>query len=74
MSKEDNYINVEGVITELVNKTTCLVKLVDNDMVIRASVSGKMRQHNIHILPGDKVTVALSTYDLTHGRIIYRQK
>lgn len=73
MSKEENFINVTGVVEEIVNGNTCIVKL-DNDMVIRATVAGKMRINKIRILPGDKVTVALSKYDLTLGRITYRVK
>ena len=49
-------------------------KLKDNDMVILAHVSGKIRMNYIRILPGDRVTVELSPYDLTRGRITFRHK
>ncbi len=74
MSKEDNFIVVEGVVTEIISGNNYSVLLDDNNMVIRATVSGKMRMNKIRILPGDRVTVALSKYDLTLGRITYRYK
>lgn len=74
MSKEENFITVTGIVEEIVNGNTCTVRLIDNDVVIRATVAGKMRINKIRILPGDKVTVALSKYDLSLGRITYRVK
>lgn len=74
MSKEENFIVVEGVVEEVLSGSNYSVKLDDNNLVIRATVSGKMRMNKIRILPGDKVTVALSKYDLTLGRITYRYK
>ena len=73
MAKEDNVITMEGVVQELLPNTQFIVKL-ENDYTILAHVSGKIRMNNIRILPGDKVTVELSTYDLTRGRITYRHK
>ena len=64
---------MEGVVEELLPNTQFIVKL-QNDHQILAHVSGKIRLNNIRILPGDKVTVELSTYDLTRGRITYRHK
>ena len=72
MSKED-AIEVQGTILENLPNATFKVEL-ENGQVINAYVSGKMRMHFIKILPGDKVTVALSPYDLTKGRITYRFK
>jgi translation initiation factor IF-1 len=69
----DNFIVVEAVVVESLPKTTFNVKL-ENGTVIRATVSGKMRLNKIRILPGDRVTVELSPYDLTRGRITYRYK
>jgi len=72
MPKEDN-IEVEGKIIETLPNAMFKVEL-ENGQVILAYVSGKMRMHYIKILPGDKVTVELSPYDLTKGRITYRFK
>ena len=70
--KED-VIEVEGVVVEALPNTNFKVEL-ENGHQILAHVSGKIRLNNIRILPGDKVTVELSTYDLTRGRITYRRK
>lgn len=72
MSKEEP-IEVEGVVVEPLPNAMFRVKL-DNDHVVLAHISGKMRMHYIRILPGDKVTVELSPYDLNRGRITYRSK
>ncbi len=72
MSKEE-AIEVEGIVIDTLPNAMFKVKL-DNDHVVLAHISGKMRMHYIRILPGDKVTVALSPYDLTRGRITYRSK
>jgi translation initiation factor IF-1 len=72
MSKEE-AIEVQGVILENLPNAMFRVKL-ENGQQILAYVSGKMRMHFIKILPGDKVTVELSPYDLTKGRITYRFK
>jgi translation initiation factor IF-1 len=72
MAKEDN-IEVQGTIVETLPNATFRVEL-ENGQTIMAYVSGKMRMHFIKILPGDKVTVELSPYDLTKGRITYRFK
>lgn len=72
MPKEDN-IEVQGTIIETLPNAMFRVEL-ENGHVILAYVSGKMRMHFIKILPGDKVTVELSPYDLTKGRITYRFK
>ncbi|HOA07217.1 MAG TPA: translation initiation factor IF-1 [Spirochaetota bacterium] len=72
MSKEE-AIEVEGIVIDTLPNAMFKVKL-ENDHVVLAHISGKMRMHYIRILPGDKVTVALSPYDLTRGRITYRSK
>jgi translation initiation factor IF-1 len=72
MAKEAG-IPVEGKILETLPNAMFRVEL-ENGHKVLAHVSGKMRMHFIRILPGDKVTVELSPYDLTRGRIIYRGK
>lgn len=72
MPKEEN-IEVEGKIIEALPNAMFKVEL-ENGQVVLAYVSGKMRMHFIKILPGDRVTVELSPYDLTKGRITYRYK
>ena len=72
MAKED-VIQMQGEIMETLPNATFRVKL-ENGHVILGHISGKMRMHYIRILPGDKVTVELTPYDLTRGRIIFRAK
>ena len=72
MSKQD-VIEVEGTILEALPNAMFQVQLV-NGHTILAHISGKIRMNFIKILPGDKVTVELSPYDLTRGRITYRYK
>ena len=66
-------IEFEGVVTEALPNATFKVKLPNGHMV-NAHISGKLRMNYIRILPGDKVTVELSPYDLTRGRITWRGK
>ncbi len=66
-------IKVEGTVRELLPNTMFRVEL-ENGHVVLAHISGKMRLHFIRILPGDKVTIEMSPYDLTKGRIVYRKK
>ncbi|HLC16708.1 MAG TPA: translation initiation factor IF-1 [Thermodesulfovibrionia bacterium] len=70
---KDDVIEVQGTIIENLPNTMFKVRL-ENGQEILAYISGKMRMHFIKILPGDKVTVALSPYDLSKGRITYRYK
>lgn len=70
---KEELIEVEGEIVEALPNATFRVKL-DNGHIVLTHVSGKMRMHFIRILPGDKVKVELSPYDLTRGRITYRYK
>lgn len=72
MAKEE-AIQVEGTVIETLPNAMFKVEL-ENGHKVLAHVSGKMRMHFIKILPGDKVTVELSPYDLTRGRITYRAK
>ncbi len=72
MAKEET-ITVEGKVIEPLPNAMFKVEL-DNGHVVLAHISGKMRMHFIKILPGDKVTMELSPYDLTRGRITYRYK
>jgi translation initiation factor IF-1 len=70
--KED-IIRVEGVVKEILPKTMFRVELA-NGHIILAHISGRMRMHFIRIMKGDKVTVEMSPYDRTKGRIVYREK
>ena len=72
MSKEE-AIEVDGKVIETLPNAMFKVELNDGHKVL-AHISGKMRMHFIKILPGDRVTVELSPYDLTRGRITYRSK
>ncbi len=72
MAKEDS-IEVTGTVVETLPNAMFRVELENGHRVL-AHISGKMRLHFIKILPGDKVTVELSPYDLNRGRIIYREK
>ena len=75
MGKE--VIELLGVVTEALPNATFRVKLLDEqypDREILAHISGRMRVNHIRILPGDKVTIELTPYDLTKGRIIFRHK
>lgn len=72
MAKED-LIQVEGTVIEPLPNAMFRVEL-PNKKVVLAHISGKMRMNYIRILPGDKVTVELSPYDLTRGRITFREK
>ena len=72
MAKED-VIEVEGVVVEALPNTNFKVEL-ENGHQILAHISGKLRMNYIKILPGDKVKVELSPYDLSRGRIIWRAK
>ncbi len=72
MAKQE-LIKQDGVIDEALSNAMFRVRL-ENDHLIVATISGKMRMHYIRILPGDKVSVEMSPYDLTRGRITYRYK
>ena len=70
---KDDAISVEGIIIEALPNASFRVEL-ENKHIVLAHVSGKMRMNFIRILPGDRVTVELSPYDLNRGRITYRFK
>jgi translation initiation factor IF-1 len=72
MAKED-HIEMEGTVTETLPKTMFRVELDNKHMVI-AHISGRMRKNNIRVLTGDRVTVQLTPYDLTKGRITFRNR
>lgn len=72
MAKEDSIV-VEGTVLETLPNAMFRVELPNGHKIL-AHISGKMRMHFIKILPGDKVTVELSPYDLTRGRVTYRAK
>jgi translation initiation factor IF-1 len=72
MPKED-YIEVEGTVVKVLPATMYRVKL-ENDHEVLAHISGKMRKHFIRITAGDRVTLQISPYDLTKGRITYRHR
>ncbi|MBO4320021.1 MAG: translation initiation factor IF-1 [Treponema sp.] len=73
MANKDEAIEVEGVVKEALPNTMFRVEL-QNQHIILAHLSGKMRKHYIRIVPGDTVKVELSPYDLNRGRIIFRER
>lgn len=73
MTQKEEAIELEGEVIEALPNTMFKVKL-DNEHEVLAHISGKMRMHYIRILPGDRVKVELSPYDLSRGRITYRFK
>lgn len=78
MSKDD-HLELEGTIEDAMGGGQYKIRLVektkDGDFTyIRAKLSGKMKQHHIRVLPGDRVRVAVSPYDMTHGILIFRSK
>ncbi len=73
MAKKEDTIECEGTVIDPLPNANFRVQL-DNGHMVLAHISGKMRMHFIKILPGDKVKLELSPYDLTRGRIVYRSK
>ncbi|MFM9151343.1 MAG: translation initiation factor IF-1 [Candidatus Planktophila sp.] len=73
MASKDGAIEIEGVVAEALPNAMFRVELTNGHKIL-AHISGKMRKNYIRILPGDRVIVELSPYDLTRGRIIYRYK
>jgi translation initiation factor IF-1 len=73
MAKKDGAIELEGTITEALPNAMFRVEL-ENGHKVLAHISGKMRMHYIRILPGDKVTVEMTPYDLSRARIVFRAK
>jgi len=74
MKSKQDVIVVDGIVEKALPNAMFHVRLVEGDHVILAHVSGKMRMHYIKLLPGDRVAVELSPYDLTKGRIISRHR
>ncbi|MDM5147319.1 translation initiation factor IF-1 [Candidatus Persebacteraceae bacterium Df01] len=73
MAGNDDKIEINGTVTDLLPNATFRVKLETGHLII-AHASGKMRMRHIRVLPGDKVRVELSEYDISKGRIVYREK
>ena len=73
MSRDD-YVEAEGEVVVALPNAFFKVKLVDSDVELMCTISGKIRKNSINIIPGDKVTVEISKYDLTKGRITFRTK
>jgi len=73
MGKKEGVIEIEGQVIEALPNAMFRVRL-ENEHVLLATISGKMRQHYIRILPEDRVVVEMSPYDLNRGRIVYRYK
>jgi translation initiation factor IF-1 len=74
MKKKGGVIVMDGVVEKSLPNAVFQVKLQDSEHTILAHVSGKMRMHYIRLLPGDKVAVEISPYDLTKGRIVSRYR
>jgi translation initiation factor IF-1 len=74
MAKKDDVIVMDGIVEKALPNTMFHVKLVEGGHLVLAHISGKMRMHYIKLLPGDRVAVEISPYDLSKGRIISRYK
>jgi translation initiation factor IF-1 len=73
MAKSD-LLQVEGTVIDVSKGDLYTIKLTDNDMQVFAKLCGKMRRHHIRVVTGDRVTVGMSPYDLTHGLITFRHR
>lgn len=73
MSEKEEPIELEGVVTEVLGNTMFRVQVTEDHSVL-AKIAGKMRRFRIRVLEGDRVSVEVSPYDLTRGRIVYRHK
>ena len=73
-TKDKNVIEVKGTVIESLPNASFLVELEQNHHRVYAHPSGRMRRNNIRILPGDRILMEISPYDITRGRIIYRYK
>lgn len=71
---KDDYVTMEGSVTEVLPGNQYRVMLQDNQHIILAYLSGKMKQHKIHVIEGDRVEVEISMYDVSKGRISFRHK
>jgi translation initiation factor IF-1 len=70
----DDLIQVEGTVTAISKGDLYTITLTDNDVQIFAKLCGKMRRHHIRVVTGDRVTVGVSPYDVTHGLITFRHR
>jgi translation initiation factor IF-1 len=73
MAKSD-LLQVEGTVIDVSKGDLYTIKLTDNDVQVFAKLCGKMRRHHIRVVTGDRVTVGMSPYDLTHGLITFRHR
>lgn len=73
MSRGD-LLEIRGKVTDALGGGQYRVELDDYDATVRGRLSGRMRRHRIRVIPGDRVKVALSPYDLTHGFIVFRER
>lgn len=73
MARND-LLQVEGTVVDVGRGNLYTIKLTDNDVQVFAKLCGKMRRHHIRVVAGDRVTVGLSPYDLTHGLITFRHR
>ncbi len=71
MAKNEDFLELDGVVDELLPGATFRVTLEDGRQIL-AHLSGRMRMHRIRLLPGDKVKLEISPYDLSKGRVVYR--
>lgn len=71
---KDDHVELAGSVIEALGGGQYSVKLTESGSEIRARLCGKMKQHQIRVIPGDRVKVAVSPYDLTHGMITYRER
>jgi len=71
---KDDYLTMKGSVTEVLPGNQYRVRIEENEHVILAYLSGKMKQNKIHVIEGDRVEVEVSIYDITKGRISYRHK
>ncbi len=74
MIKNKNVVEARGIVIETLPNASFLVELEQNRHRMFAHTSGRMRQNNIRILPGDKILLEISPYDISRGRIVYRYK
>ncbi len=74
MAKKDEFITMQGIVDEVLPNATFRVTLTDSKHTIIAYLGGRLRQNNIKVLMGDHVEVEMSPYDLSRGRITYRNK
>jgi translation initiation factor IF-1 len=72
--KKEDLLPMEGTVVEAVRGSRFRVKVGDSDHIVLCHLGGKLRKHYIKVIPGDKVDIEVTPYDLTRGRIIYRHR